>query len=66
MTFFKQFEHMNIRYVHCGDDFWRPFDQNGTLEWNRRFVNQPAIIRWIETVQTTDDFPSHMEREPLG
>jgi hypothetical protein len=47
MAVFEQYNYLGVRYVHCGDDFWRPYASD-RLQWGMRFTNEYAIKKWIE------------------
>lgn len=49
MAHFQQYTMHGVRYVHCGDDFWRLMDKNGYVHQHaRRFTCQEGIESWIE------------------
>ena len=49
MAFFQKYEMHGVKYVHCGDDFWRLTTRDGYVNQRaRRFTNQQHIEAFIQ------------------
>jgi hypothetical protein len=53
-TFQRHFEYMGVEMVHCGDDWWRPYDNQGKLQWEHRFTNRSHIEEWVRDMSVED------------
>lgn len=50
MAFFVRYELNGVRYVHCGDDFWRLMTRDGYVNQHaRRFTTQDHIEAFIRS-----------------
>ena len=49
MAHFQQYEMHGVKYVHCGDDFWRLCGKNGMVNQHaRKFTAQDAVESFIK------------------